>query len=137
MRLFIKLVLVVLVLAGAAAAAYRPLSKWQKERNRPNWREEAVVKGSIVATVNSTGTIKPVMSVQVGSFVSGPIDDSVPLAEFNQEVEKGDPLAKIDPRIYEANRLRDKAIVRTREADVMRVEALLGQATNDLARAKS
>lgn len=137
MKLVATLGLVVLVLAGAVAAAYPTLSKWRKERNTPQWREEVVTKGTIISTVNSTGTIKPVMSVQVGSFVSGPIDDSVPLAEFNQEVKKGDPLAKIDPRIYEASRLRDLAVVKIRVADVTRAEALLKQATNDEARAKS
>jgi len=92
-----------------------------------------------------------VLQVSIGSFVSGPIvekptdakgnlildRDGQPwrMPNFNQEVKKGDLLAKIDPRIYQANYDRDKAILQTREADVKRVEALLKQAVNDEKRA--
>jgi HlyD family secretion protein len=120
------------------------------EKNTPKWRTAEVAEGSIVSVVNSTGTIKPVLQVSIGSFVSGPIiepkdADGNPIldrngqpwriADFNQEVKKGDLLAKIDPRIYQANHDRDRAILATREADVKRVEALLQQAKNDEVRA--
>ena len=34
-----------------------------------------VIRGDAVRTINTTGTVKPVLSVSVGSFVSGPITD--------------------------------------------------------------
>ena len=128
MRTRVILGLVALVVVGVGVASVGPVGKWWRHRNQVEWRQDEVVLGEIVSVVNSTGTVKPVMSVQVGTFVSGPIDEQVDLAQFNQEVKRGDLLAKIDPRIYQAALLRDQATVKTREADVARAEALLEQA---------
>src|SRR5262245_58004241 len=57
------------------------------------------------------------------------------IAEFNQEVRKGDQMAKIDPRIYKSAVDRDHASLLTRDADVKRVKAQLGQARRDEQRA--
>lgn len=111
MRTLVKLSIALLLLIGVAGGAYLRVASWWRERNRPSWREEAVVRGDIKFVVNSTGTVKPVMSVQVGAFVSGPIDPNTPLVEFNQEVKQGDVLAVIDQRIYKADVARDEAAV--------------------------
>ncbi len=103
------------------------------KRNRPHFREAEVTHGPIISVVNSTGTVKPVLSVAVGSFVSGPIESLH--VDFNAEVKKGDLLAKIDPRVYDAAVARDRAILATRRADLERVKALLQQARNDEGRA--
>jgi HlyD family secretion protein len=124
---------IVLLLAGGAAFSYQPLQTYWKQRNRPVYQEEAVSHGKIVYHVNSTGTVQPVLSVHVGSFASGPIDHLY--VDFNQVVKKGQLLAKIDPRLYVANVLRDKAGLITKQADVDRCKALLQQAINDEKRA--
>jgi HlyD family secretion protein len=123
------------VLGAAGAAAYKPTADYWRERNRTHYREAEVSRGRIAAAVNSTGTVKPVRSVLVGSFVSGPITDIY--VDFNDEVKKGTLMAVIDPRLYEANAARDKALLATRVADVKRVRAQLQQARNDEQRAKS
>ncbi len=149
MRTLIIAVVVVLTLVGVGAAAYGPaLDYWQRQ-NAPKWRTVEVVEGEIISVVTATGTIKPVLQIPVGSFVSGPIDPEFQLsdeegnglfdsegrpktiADFNQEVKKGELLAKVDPRIYKANVDRDLASVDIKRADVARVEALLYQAKND------
>ena len=131
----IKSTVTLLVLGTAGAVAYKPMLKSWKERTQPEFRLAQLIRGEIVSVVNSTGTVKPVLSVQIGSFVSGPILEL--FVDFNDEVRKGDMLAKIDPRIYEANVARDLAIRATRKADVARVEALLQQAKNDEKRAEA
>ena len=110
-------------------AAYNPTVRYWKDRNRIEYLEAEVSRGRIVAVVNSTGTVKPVREVKVGAFVSGPIESI--LVDFNDEVKKGDLLARIDPRLYEANVARDEATLATRIADVERVRATLQQAIND------
>ncbi|MFN9972772.1 MAG: biotin/lipoyl-binding protein, partial [Phycisphaerae bacterium] len=80
-------------------------------------------------TRNASGEIKPVLSVQVGSFVSGPVTEL--FVDFNDEVTKDQLLAKIDPRIYEAAVLRDEANLLTQQATVERVLADLQRAKND------
>lgn len=129
MKTLWKLFVVLLILGGIGAAGYRPAVNYWKQRNRPQWRTDAVVRGDIVAVVNATGQVKPVLSVQVGSFVSGPIED-LP-GEFNQEVKEGDLLAKIDERLYRASMKQDEATLKIRKAEVKRVEAQLKQAIND------
>jgi HlyD family secretion protein len=134
MRFPIKTTVALVVLGGLGAAAFTPLRAYWKERSRPHWREAAISSGAITSVVNSTGTVKPVLSVAVGSFVSGPIEALY--VDFNAEVKKGDLLAKIDPRLYAANVARDRATLATRQAEVRRVTALLQQARNDEARAR-
>jgi HlyD family secretion protein len=135
MRFPIKSAVTVILLAGVCAASYKPLLAYWKERNRTNYRLATVSRGPIVSVVNSTGTVKPVLSVSVGSFVSGPIEALY--VDFNEEVKKGHLLAKIDPRIYEAAVARDRAALNNQNAQVKRVAALLQQAKNDEARSQS
>jgi HlyD family secretion protein len=123
-------VLLILIMIGLTF-----LGKSIAERNKPRWRTAAVKKGDITKIVNATGTVKPVKSVQVGSFVSGPIQELY--VKFNQEVKANELLAKIDPRLFQANVDRDKAIWRTRKAELDRVKAMLQQAVNDESRAVS
>lgn len=112
----------------ASAAAY-----W-KEKSRVNYREAEVTRGRIVAVVNSTGTIKPVRSVTVGTFVSGPVAEI--FVDFNSEVKQGELMAKIDPQLYLAAVAQNRALLATRKADVERAKAQLQQARNDEARSK-
>lgn len=133
LRFFIKLLIVGGVLVGIGFLAWPPISRALAERSKPRWRTAKVEKGDVTAVVNATGTVKPVKSVQIGSFVSGPIKELN--VEFNQEVKAQDLLARIDPRLFAAAVALDKARLATAEADVQRVEALLQQARNDEARA--
>jgi len=133
MRTLLKLLIVLALLGGLGYAAYPRVSAYLAERNKVAWRTAKVEQGAILAVVNSTGTIKPKLQVTIGSFVSGPITELH--CEFNQEVKKDELLAKIDPRIYQANVDRDQATLDNREADVFRVQAQLQQAINDEKRA--
>jgi HlyD family secretion protein len=130
LRWAVILGVLVLVWWGGSQA----LGPYWKERNRVRYREADVTRGRIVAVVNSTGTVKPVRSVQVGAFVSGPI---VAIhVDFNDEVTEGQLLAEIDPQIYDANVARDRATLATREAEVTRAQAQLQQAKNDEGRSR-
>jgi HlyD family secretion protein len=135
MRFPIKTTAVLVVLGGVAAASYSPAKQYFKDRYRVEYQEEEITKGPVVFEVNSTGTVQPVISYHVGSFVSGPIKDL--FVEFNQSVKEGELLARVDPLIYKSNVDRDRAALVTRDADVARVEALLEQANNDLRRAEA
>ncbi len=129
MKFWLKFLIFLLLLSGVGAAAYKPATEYWKKRNQPVFREAEVEQGRILAVRNSTGEIKPVLEVAIGSFVSGPITELH--VEFNDRVKKDQLLAKIDPRIYKAAVDRDMATLATRKADVERVEALLQRATND------
>jgi HlyD family secretion protein len=133
MKFPVKTTIALLALGGVGAAIFLPAQKYLAARNRPIYRQAEVTRGPIIATVSATGTIQPVLTVSVGTFVSGPITELN--ADFNTEVKKGQLLAKIDPRLYDAAVKRDRASLKTREAEVERAKALLQQARNDEARA--
>jgi HlyD family secretion protein len=59
-----------------------------------------VDSGRIVAKVTATGTLSALVTVQVGSQVSGRIQQI--FVDFNASVQKGQLIAKIDPQLFEA-----------------------------------
>jgi HlyD family secretion protein len=131
-RLLRWLLVLVVVVGGAAVAFSRFPNGWSRPAT-DNYRQVSVTRGDITAVVNSTGTVQPVLSVQVGAIVSGPI--KLTNVDFNARVKKDDILAEIDPRTFEAQVKRDEASLAHRQADRERVAALLEQAKNNERRA--
>jgi HlyD family secretion protein len=64
------------------------------------YKTALVDRGAITAIVTATGTVNPVMSVQVGSQISGKITQL--MVDFNSVVMKGQVLATIDPQPFQA-----------------------------------
>jgi HlyD family secretion protein len=129
MKLVRPLLIAVAVLVTLGMAVSWSAARYFEEHNRPRFREVKVVRRTVSAVVNSSGEVKPVLSVSIGSFVSGPI---VKLhVDFNDRVKKGQLMAEIDPQIYKAAVEGARAALVTRQADVVRVRALLQQAIND------
>lgn len=135
MRFLFRVTAVVAIVGGLGYLGYVQGSAWMKERNKPQFRTGAIERGDIRITVNASGEVKPVLSVQIGSFVSGPILEL--FVDFNDEVKAGQVLATIDPRLYLANVQRDAAAHNTRLAEVQRVKAELQRAINDEKRSLS
>src|SRR5262245_21455423 len=133
MRKFLKWFLTLGLLAAGAAAAAHFGQAWWRERNRPRYLTAAVSRGRVEAVVNSTGTIKPVRSVSVGAFVSGPLKEVY--VDFNSVVKQGEVLALIDPRLLQTAVDRDRASLRTQVAEKNRIRALLDQAVRNETRA--
>jgi len=91
-------------------------------------------RGPITATVTATGTVNPVTSVQVGTYVSGPI-----LAidvDFNSPVRKGQRVAKIDPAPFLVKVQRADANLGTARARLTRAAADLTLRSATLARSQ-
>jgi len=128
MKFLLKLAIVIAILAAGGYFAYPHVTAYLKAKNKVHFRTVEVEEGEIVSVVNSTGNVQPVLRVDVGSFVSGPIIELH--VDFNTEVKKDELMAKVDPRIYKSTVAREKAALATREAEITRVEALLRQAKN-------
>src|SRR5262245_2066582 len=60
----------------------------------------AVTRGSITQAVTATGTLNPVVNVQVGSQISGNIEKL--FVDFNSPVKAGQVVAEIDPAVFQA-----------------------------------
>ncbi len=91
----------------------------------PTYRTVPVTRGPIARTVAATGTVNPVMTIIVGSYVSGVIRDVY--CDYNTKVRKGQICARIDPRPYQA------ALAQTR-GQLARDSAQLSGARADFAR---
>jgi HlyD family secretion protein len=134
MRRVPKWLLILGVLVGLAAAVTVPVRSWWQQHSLPKYVTASVSIGRVEAVVNSTGTVKPVRTVSVGAFTSGPIAEVK--VDFNSIVKKNDLLALIDRRLLAAFADRDRAALETQKADKTRVEALLQQALNNEERAR-
>ena len=117
------------LLAGLAAAGTAGYQHYTASRSiSGQFRTKAVRRGDVTLVVNSTGTVQPVLSVQVGAFVSGPIQKVC--VDFNDKVKKDQVLAQIDPRNYVAAEAHESAALAHAKADLTRVQALLEHAVN-------
>jgi HlyD family secretion protein len=80
----------------------------------PQYAQAKVTRGELIATVSATGSLNPVITVQVGSQVSGTIKTLD--ADFNSRVHKGQVIAQIDPAIYQARLAEAEANVQSAQA---------------------
>jgi HlyD family secretion protein len=114
---FWRIALVVLI---AASAIYYYTRNGTAE---PKYVTATVDRGPIVRSVIATGTVNPVTTVQVGSYVSGPI--SAIYADFNSPVKAGQLIAKIDPRPFQAQVDLSRAAVANSRAQLRKDQANL------------
>lgn len=106
------------------------------ERKTPvRYRSAAVERGPVISLVTATGTINPVVSVQVGTQVSGMIKSLH--ADFNSVVKAGDIVAVIDPEPLRARRDQAASNLDMSKANVARARTDLAQRMRELDRVKS
>jgi HlyD family secretion protein len=92
-----------------------------------------VSSGDVVEKVQATGTVQPVLQINVGAQVNGRVTRV--LVDFNSVVHKGDVLAEIDPTIYgtqvsanQANLLAQRAQLEQAKAQVATVKSQVATA---------
>ena len=125
-----------LVTTGAAVVALG-LGAWSTLR-RPDaaqFRTAAAECGPIASTVSATGTPNAVVTVQVGSQVSGNI--LALYADFNTPVKKGQVVARIDPEIYQARVDQAKATLAAQQAAVVNAQAQIEKSRADVSSAQA
>src|SRR6202047_4519768 len=94
-----------------------------------------VERGEIDDVVEATGTINAVITVQVGSQVSGSIAKLN--ADFNSRVHKGDVVALIDPALFKGALLQASADLKNSEANLAAARANLEKAKAALVQTKA
>ncbi|HXN06039.1 MAG TPA: efflux RND transporter periplasmic adaptor subunit [Nitrospiria bacterium] len=100
--------------------AYMYFGKGQKPTE---YRMEKLNRGDIVASVTATGTVNAVVTVLVGTQVSGTIKNL--FVDFNSPVRKGQLIALIDPMIFETQVDQAKANLLSAKANLEKAEASL------------
>jgi HlyD family secretion protein len=101
----------------------------------PTLRLARVERGPLVASVSATGTLNAVATVQVGSQVTGRIQEI--LVDFNSPVRKGQLIARIDPESFEARRSQARSQLEAARAAVLNQRAAVDRARADAATARA
>ena len=80
-----------------------------------------VTRGPITRSVTATGTVNPVLTIIVGSYVSGVIQQLY--CDYNTQVKQGQICAKIDPRPYQSVVNENKANLAVQKAQLEKDKA--------------
>jgi HlyD family secretion protein len=125
-----KIVLLILLVAGAAGY----LSFSSGGAPEYTFRTAPLESGDIVAKVTATGKLSAVTVVDVGTQVSGTIQEIY--ADFNDHVKKGQLIALIDPDVLAAKLQESKANLAVANASVSRARANVSDSERNLKRFK-
>ncbi|MDG6349127.1 efflux RND transporter periplasmic adaptor subunit [Luteimonas sp. 8-5] len=120
----------VVALVVLAAAAW-----WWQQRDAGDaggYRTTIVETGDIRVAISATGTLSAISTVTVGSQVSGQVTEV--LVDFNDKVEQGQVIARIDPSTYEAQIEQGNAQVASARAQLRQAQASLRNAELDYQR---
>ncbi|HKO95244.1 MAG TPA: efflux RND transporter periplasmic adaptor subunit, partial [Polyangiaceae bacterium] len=121
------------LVAAVAAGAYA----WQhktKPAPPPRFVTQAIEVRDISENIESSGKLRPLTEVKVGSQVSGRVVRV--LVDFNHLVKKGDLLAEIDPSLFGAQVSQVGGQFRAAQAQLERARAAEAAARSKLARAE-
>lgn len=123
----------VAVLAVIAAAVIGAL--WYRKKTAAvvsPYKTAKVERADLQSKVTATGTLSARVTVQVGSQVSGRIQEL--FADFNSQVKKGQIVAKLDPRSLDAALAKAKASLAQANGQLAKAKASLAQANRQFAR---
>jgi len=120
-------VAVVLIIIGFSAIN-------SSKNNRIKYKKETLHKGDIQALVVTTGSLNPVTTVDVGSQVSGRIDDIY--VDFNSEVSAGEVIAKIDQSSFLTRLKQNEANYKSALAAVEKAKVTLRNNARQYERAR-
>src|SRR5213083_1067599 len=95
MKRFVPWLLITIGLLVVAAVVHQC-----RNSGAANYQTATITRGPITQAVTATGTLNPVVNVQVGSQVSGNIAKL--FVDFNSQVKAGQVVAQIDPALFQA-----------------------------------
>jgi len=126
-----RTVWIVALLVLAALVLYRCTSRGESD---PDFQTMQVARGNVVSKVSTSGSLQAVVTVDVGSQVSGRILDLY--ADFNSPVKKGERIAKIDPALFDAAVVQARANVQAAKANVTKLTVTAEDAERQAKRAE-
>ena len=119
-------VLLAIVLAGGVTYYWRAVGA----DSGPMVTTATVTRGDVVETVDATGTLQAVTTVQVGTQVSGTI--KALHADFNPRVRRGQVVAELEPSLFQTQVEQARASVVRLEAEARRAVVQLDDAQQKL-----
>ena len=124
--------IVITVLALAAAAAAVLALRHRGANTVVTYQTAAPSRGDMVARVTCTGTLAAVTTVDVGTQVSGTIQELY--ADYNSRVDAGQVIARLDPALFEAKVAQTRGAYVQAVANLDKARVTLADAERTLAR---
>ena len=124
-----------LILAGVVVIVVLSVAFGLNRNTQAQHFTAKVERGEIDDVVEATGTINAVITVQVGSQVSGTIAKLN--ADFNSRVHKGDVVALIDPALFKGALLQATADLENAKANLVAARANLEKAKAGMVQTKA
>lgn len=100
----------------------------------PSYALATVERGELTLSVSASGTLSPLITVQVGSQLSGTLEKVY--ADFNSQVKKGDVIAQIEASLFKAQVAQAQANFDSAVASREKAWVAVQEAKRQLARAK-
>jgi len=126
------LFLIAAVLLGSLVASLWLTRNGDEGPQKTSFTLVPLGRGTVSAVVSATGTLNPVNTVQVGSQVSGTIQHLY--VDFNDQVNKGQLIAQIDPAIFQAKLAEARANLASAEAERDKAAVSVAEARRELDR---
>ncbi len=121
--------------AAALLGAGLAVSGCGSKKPVEGYRSQAVDRGPITLSISATGTLEALVTVEIGSQLSGQIT-AIPV-DFNQQVKVGQLLARLDPATFEARVRQARADLQARQAGVESAMAAVQKAEADFRRSQA
>jgi HlyD family secretion protein len=122
--------ILVVLIAGVAGLWF-----YLNNRSQELYQTGAIERGTVRSSISATGNCNAVVTVLVGSQVSGNI--KALYADFNTKVKKGQLVAEIDPEVFQARVDQAKAALESARSAVVSARAGLEKANADIASARA
>ena len=130
---WVRITLVVGLIAGAAALAYRFMNA--RPASAVRYRTARLDQGPISAKVTANGTLSALVTVSVGSQVSGRVESLS--ADFGSRVKAGQVVATIEPGLFRAAATQARATYDAAVATLDRAETQVVNAERQFARTRA
>lgn len=128
MKKYLIILVAVLLISGIAGFFYL------RRTPEVSYKTVRVERGTIISTVAATGNLSAVTTVQVGTQVSGTIQKLY--VDYNSRVKKGQPIAEIDPSLFNASIEQSQGNFLSAEANLQKARVTLTDAERTLKRNK-
>ena len=122
------------LIAAAAVAAAGGFYFLNTREGEIQYKTVPVVRSDQRSTIQATGTLNPVETVDVGTQISGTIKELY--FDYNSRVKQGQLIAIMDSATQSAEVAQAQATVASAQADVLNAQAALDVAAKDLARTR-
>ena len=130
-----KTIIILVVIALLGGAAYYFYNQNGQETARAEYILAKLEKRDLVKSISATGTLRAVVTVEVGSQISGRIAEI--MADYNSKVTKDQIIARLEPWSYEALVRQGEAELDLYKARTLSQEASVLKAQAELANAKA